>query len=131
MRYTRIWLSLMMCAAVAAPAAALAFDPQAIVGSWQGTWDTGQATGAYYITIKKVVGDKAEGTLYIDGPARYHRRDIQFTGTLDGASLSLKDVPTLSGSPVLNQVFTISDDGTRMEGEGLGTVRAAFSLKKK
>jgi hypothetical protein len=32
---------------------------------------------------------------------------------------------------MLNQLFKISDDGTSMEREGIGTVRATFSSKKK
>ena len=117
--------------ALALVSPALAFDPQSVVGNWEGTWNASQGSGAYYINIKKVIGNQAEGTLYIDGSQRYHRRDVPFTGTLDGTSLSLKDVPTLPGSPVLNQLLKISDDGTTMEGEGVGTVRATFSLKKK
>ena len=131
MRYASSLVFVLVFLAIVSAAPAVAFDPQSIVGSWEGTWSAGQGNGAYYINIKKVIGNQAEGTLYIDGSQRYHKRDIPFTGTLDGPSLSLKDVPTLPGSPMLNQFLKISDDGTSMEGEGVGTVRATFSLRKK
>ena len=40
------------------------FDPQAMLGEWQGTWAAATnrgITGPYFITIKKVEGTKVQG----------------------------------------------------------------------
>lgn len=110
---------------------AFAVEPQTFVGDWEGTWNASRASGPLAMSVKKVEGNQATGTVYITGGAPYHNKDIPFTGAVDGNTLLLKDVPTMPGSPVLNWSFKINDNGTKMDGEGQGTVRATFDLTKK
>jgi len=110
---------------------AVAVEPQSFVGDWEGTWSASRASGPLAMSVKKVEGNQATGTVYITGGAPYHNRDIPFTGAVDGNTLLLKNVPTMPGSPVLNWSFKINDNGTKMDGEGQGTVRATFDLTKK
>ena len=101
---------------------ALAFDPQNLVGEWVGEWKIPRLSDAFYMSIKKVVQDRVEGTVYIRGPAPYHNRDIEFVGTLAGNTFTTT-TPTQAGSPPITWSLEIDDSGAKMTGYGVGTVR--------
>lgn len=106
----------------------LAFDPQSLVGEWEGEWNTKgtvnrrYSNGRLYLTISSVVnGDKVVGKYEITPASGPWFEGI--TGTLNGSKLTIM-------SPY--RQFYINIDGTTMTGEATGTVKDfAFSLKKK
>lgn len=75
------------------PARAADFDPQSILGEWQGTWAMAQqrsATGNYYLTIKKVEGDKVQGRSERPASGKTPESNWNFAGTLAGNVLTIK-----------------------------------------
>lgn len=101
-----------------------------LAGEWEGQWQTPWASGALYVTIKKIDGDQVLGTIYIRGNAHYHNRDLTLTGTLRGNRLA-GSFPTMPGSPAATYEWEIGPDGKAMTGWGEAAARSSISLKKK
>lgn len=109
------------------PAAGVTSDPQRWVGEWVGEWSGGSLQyfrDQLYLTIKKVVGDHVEGTIYTRGPEHpRNNRDIDFVGTLVGDTLTLRGWP--------QSAFRIEKDGKTMTGTWRGMFPVSASLTKK
>src|SRR5262244_2335821 len=70
------------------------FDPQSLIGEWQGTWSLMAqrgVTGNYYITIKKVDGEKVYGRSERPATTRTAESNWGFVGTLAGNVLTVKN----------------------------------------
>jgi len=104
--------------------------PNDLAGEWEGQWHTSTGSGALYVTIKKIDGDQAFGTIYIKGNAPYHNRDLTLTGTLRGTRLA-GSFPTMPGSPPATYEWEIGQDRKSMTGWGEAGARSSISLTKK
>ena len=68
-------------------------DPQSLIGEWQGTWSLASSrgtTGNYYITIKKVEGEKVYGRSERPAAGRTPEFNWNFVGTLAGNVVTVK-----------------------------------------
>jgi len=117
---------------VAAAEGVSAFDPQSLVGEWQGQWKNGRVgtSGAVYITIKKVDGDDVVATTWAAGNQRYHNRDLDTKGKLtfdkDG-TLTLQ----MEAGGYLTYTLHLVSSG-KLEGEAsTGSATAELQLVKK
>ena len=109
---------------------ASAFDPQRLVGEWEGQWKTPRVGDAIHMTIKKVEGTRVEGSMYIRGRLKYHNRDISFVGAIDGMVFTA-NTPTLPGEPPIRWTLQVNDEATEMTGTGAGTAVADVNIGKK
>lgn len=112
---------------------ASALELQAIVGDWVGEWNNVLgASNAVYMTITKVSGDRVEGTVYRRTTlgASSENRDLLFVGMLVGNMLSVRDAPTVPGSPAMSFSYNINRDGTRMAGFFQTAGRSAVSFAR-
>jgi hypothetical protein len=83
-------------------------DPQSLVGEWEGRWqsrgrEAGGVAGQYYLTIKKVEGDRVFARFLIYGARQI---DIEREGTLQGNTIIFE-------SPQNKGVFTVEGDKMR------------------
>ena len=100
---------------------AMAFEPQDLVGEWQGQWQNKFGTGRFSVTIKSADEKEVSGTVYTEvrrASADYHNREVAFKGTITKTGISglLLDLYPL----VLNVV-----KDNRMEGTFKGAVAPA------
>lgn len=105
-------------------AAETAFDPQLLVGEWKGLWSNQFGSDSFYMTIKKVEGEKVYGMVYTQGPAQYHNIDRPFIGTIDLKNMNLSGTSAKSTFS-----FTIVNI-QRMEGWGTATIRSDIWVEK-
>ena len=113
---------------------AIALEPQALLGDWDGEWRSTNSNGTVSVTIKKVSGDQIEGSLIWHTrrqSASYHNMDLPFTATLVGNTLSVQNAPTKTGSPPMTFSYEINEEGTKMEGFFHVMARSSVSLVKK
>jgi hypothetical protein len=110
--------------------AAIAFEPQRLVGEWRGEWSIPTDRGDVYITITKVDGMRVEGTMWVRGPARYHNRDLPFVAALNGANL-VATTPTQPGEPPIQWSLDVNDEATQMVGTATGRARSDVKMSKK
>ena len=101
--------------------AQMAVDPQSLAGEWVGTWQDKAppgASGAYYLTIEKVDGNKVTGKGEVLGRPSYK---FPFVGVLSGNRLTFGR----------DTVVDLTIDGDRMEGGSTGQVNRVIKLVKK
>jgi hypothetical protein len=90
------------------------FDPQSLIGEWNGSWKNTKAQGVagpYHLKIDRVQGDKVYGQVEIS-----YRDTVKFrlVGTLDGNRLTFNpENPT-----------ELLIEGNQMRGTAQGSVRA-------
>jgi hypothetical protein len=68
-------------------------DDQALLGEWQGTWAMASnrgITGPYFITIKKVEGEKVYGRSERPASGKSAESNWNFVGTLAGNMVTVK-----------------------------------------
>lgn len=75
-------------------------DATSLVGEWAGTWTlTSGDTSSAALSIKSVEGKNVKGTYHLAPSSRGRGRsanvgaDIEFTGTLDGDTISISSPP--------------------------------------
>lgn len=109
------------------PAAGVTSDSHRWVGEWVGEWSGGSIQyfrDRLHLTVKKVVGDRVEGTIYVSGPqGPGTNRDTDFVGTLVGDTLTLRGWP--------QSAFRIEKDGRTMTGSWTWMFPISASLTKK
>jgi hypothetical protein len=68
-------------------------DPQTLLGEWQGTWASATnrgITGPYFITIKKVEGEKVQGRSERPASGKTAESNWNFVGALAGNVMTVK-----------------------------------------
>jgi hypothetical protein len=74
-------------------------DPQTLIGQWSGSWistHVASENGRYYLTIRRVEGQKAFGKVELIGKRTI---EFMFNGTLSGNRLTfLRTELTISGN---------------------------------
>jgi hypothetical protein len=103
-------------------------DPQSLIGEWRGTWTAGVVTGGpgprsgkqgpFSLTIRKVEGNVAQGTVEMVGVTTNIR------ATLVGNQLSF-------GNDQFQTELTIDGDHMRGTRQRAGTPRTVLELEKR
>jgi hypothetical protein len=124
-RLVAVWVAALSCLAVT-PVAPQTLDPQSIIGEWGGRWvdprDPGN-TGSYFMTIKKIEGNKIFTRLHLVGRGSF---EGDREATLSGNTLTIE-------TRFNKAEFTIEGDQMRGTTRNLSTgfVSQEISLVKK
>lgn len=77
-------------------AAQMSFDPQSLIGRWEGAYQNRYTSNSVVLQIKKIEGDRLYGTANVEVEAKLVagslfpvNQDVEFTGTISGRTLSL------------------------------------------
>ncbi len=98
-----------------------------LIGKWAGGYKATTAKGKIYMTVSEVdANGKIAGTLYIEGGAEYHNRDLSITGSVSGLKGS-ETVYAQYGSVVR---LELTRKGDELQGWGVGQRRSDVVMRK-